>query len=622
MLHLIFAIWAVLNVVCFGDFNNISFYEQKNCNNSLDNGVLTMDCVIQNNGIWDLQTFRDWTLKLDNISSISVSINCYHDGNVVLQNPIRAKGLEKLTITNCSIYNYHMYNFSEAVINLPDTLEEFVVDNCIQIVDVAHIIKRLRKDYDEKVNTFYPCHMSPTLRRYTDRNERVFYVNIHASKDYQESDKENAILNRPVCEYRYLKYYEKTNTRVSNQNMKYLVHDSRFPALEVLNISNLGLTEIPKQFYENEWWVFFRNLKIIDISYNNFESIDFKYPKPSNYRTTLTVNLTYNNISHITRHNLQNIKSFYPNIINLRNNPLKCSCDLVKMMEFFKSESDQKWTSAYAYLNDTKCIGQSSEKSMYKLSALNEADLCLLRRVDEGDLDTTHFYLPLFLALGISLLCILIVFIMIRFRTEIRILFHTRISGVIPMNGSSSPSSSKPIKAVSKDFDAFVSYSSRDEQWVLNVLCKRLESSPLNFSLCLHHKHFVPGAYIADNIIESIEKSRHTIMVLSNNFLNSEWCLLEFRKAFHQSLLEGSHLIIILLDDTLCLDTTPDLKHCLNTRTYLKVSETLFWDKLVYSLSNRYNVGKHDKGALSRDNSQDSSTTTSLSIEESTLFLP
>ena len=69
------------------------------------------------------------------------------------------------------------------------------------------------------------------------------------------------------------------------------------------------------------------------------------------------------------------------------------------------------------------------------------------------------------------------------------------------------------------------------------------------FRLCLHQKDFVPGKTIVDNIVDCIEASRHTIIVLSPRFMKSHWAMEELRQAYRQSLVEKTrHLIVILLE--------------------------------------------------------------------------
>ena len=46
-----------------------------------------------------------------------------------------------------------------------------------------------------------------------------------------------------------------------------------------------------------------------------------------------------------------------------------------------------------------------------------------------------------------------------------------------------------------------------------------------------------------------LQASRHTIVVLTRNFVRSEWGLEELRQAYHQSIIEKRrHLIVIILE--------------------------------------------------------------------------
>ncbi|XP_019376598.1 PREDICTED: toll-like receptor 2 type-2 [Gavialis gangeticus] len=87
----------------------------------------------------------------------------------------------------------------------------------------------------------------------------------------------------------------------------------------------------------------------------------------------------------------------------------------------------------------------------------------------------------------------------------------------------------KPQKVQTKDvcYDAFVSYSERDSEWVEELMVQELEQANPPLRLCLHKRDFVPGKWIIDNIIDSIEKSHKTLFVLSEHFVQSEWCKYE-----------------------------------------------------------------------------------------------
>lgn len=137
----------------------------------------------------------------------------------------------------------------------------------------------------------------------------------------------------------------------------------------------------------------------------------------------------------------------------------------------------------------------------------------------------------------------------------------------------------------SKIYDAFVSYSGSDYQWVLHTLRARLESHDPPYKLCIHDRDFLVGATIQENILNSVDQSKRMVMVLSQNFIKSEWCLLEFRAA-HQKVLQDrrNYLIIILFDDVDMAAVDDEIKLYMRTNTYLSVSNKWFWEKLFYAL--------------------------------------
>ena len=64
-----------------------------------------------------------------------------------------------------------------------------------------------------------------------------------------------------------------------------------------------------------------------------------------------------------------------------------------------------------------------------------------------------------------------------------------------------------------KTYDAFVSYSEKERQWVENTLQERLENRQPPYKLCMHHRDFEVGAPIVRNILNSVEHSKRMLMV-------------------------------------------------------------------------------------------------------------
>ena len=141
-------------------------------------------------------------------------------------------------------------------------------------------------------------------------------------------------------------------------------------------------------------------------------------------------------------------------------------------------------------------------------------------------------------------------------------------------------------------YDAFVSYNHGDQQWVIERLLPALEYRG-GVHLCLHDRDWIAGCLIADNIIESIENSRKTVLVLSNNFAQSEWCQLEMSMAQHKLLTSRKDVLVLVMkgniDDAHMSRT---LRHLVSTQTYLawdphdEEKQRLFWKALIKAIKN------------------------------------
>ena len=74
-------------------------------------------------------------------------------------------------------------------------------------------------------------------------------------------------------------------------------------------------------------------------------------------------------------------------------------------------------------------------------------------------------------------------------------------------------------------YDVFISYSHKNEVWVMSMLLPRLENAGLK--VCIDSRDFEPGKPALLNMQDSIKASRKTLLVLTSNWVKSEWTLFE-----------------------------------------------------------------------------------------------
>ena len=91
----------------------------------------------------------------------------------------------------------------------------------------------------------------------------------------------------------------------------------------------------------------------------------------------------------------------------------------------------------------------------------------------------------------------------------------------------------------------FISYSSKDFAWVSENLISILEKHSIDYSI--HSRDFEIGRPIVQNMADSVYGSRQVLIVLSENYLASNFCREELLMAVQKGLDAGDSSLIFVM---------------------------------------------------------------------------
>lgn len=262
--------------------------------------------------------------------------------------------------------------------------------------------------------------------------------------------------------------------------------------------------------------------------------------------------------------------------LTLSSNPWSCDCDLLIQFNSWLQANPAKVLDSSkiaCYLNNSNTIGK------YITSDSGPDCNTLARTVTVIETKVLTDYLPLLIVVfSIIVVLVVAIAVLVYYRTELRVWIFgqwgVRLCYTTP-NSDLDPD---------KMYDAYIAYSLKDENFVCQVFSPELEHGDPNYRLCLHYRDFPHNAYVADTIVDAVEASRRTVIVLSKNFIIHEWSRYDIKSALHDVLKTRGKSIILVLGEIPYRDLDPDLRLYLKTNITIHWSDRLFWDKLRFAL--------------------------------------
>lgn len=209
---------------------------------------------------------------------------------------------------------------------------------------------------------------------------------------------------------------------------------------------------------------------------------------------------------------------------------------------------------------------------------------------------TINEHIPLLVA-AFALIVIFIVLVMaIVFREPLRVWLFAKCGVRICEN---------PCEDYEKLYDAVLLYSEKDYELVTREIAAELEIRPPPLRLCLQHRDLSHDATYLQ-ILETARASKRIVILLSRNFLQTEWIRYEVRNACHEALKDRPQKLVILEEQDALLEAENDLELLpyIKSRVVnsIKLSDKHFWEKLRYSLPaeiqqtcNNYTLHHHER---------------------------
>ena len=336
--------------------------------------------------------------------------------------------------------------------------------------------------------------------------------------------------------------------------------------LTLLNLSNANLIDI-----EADTFAYHHRLSVLDLSYNrlnlsSLSSIDLS-------KTSIrSLNLSHNRLTAIPASLRGQLDQMDGLDLYLSENTFICNCDNLDFLEWVQSST----SITFHYAEGHACTDSPGNT---------------IHNIEIASLHCNWYWMqPLIIVTSLLTLALFVFAACVAYWKRFHISnlifrFHERFCVV-----------RDEITATTFIYDAFVLYSGVDDdrQWVHYKLLTELEKV-YGFRLCIHHRNFPAGVDIIDNIAQTIHTSRKVLVVMSPNFVRSDWCIEEVQMTRS---LDRNKIIVVMYKDVLSPDVPKPtvISHLLETRTYIEWNETpataqkLFWKKLRRALHSRQRV--------------------------------
>ncbi|XP_051646484.1 toll-like receptor 2 type-1 [Manacus candei] len=497
-----------------------------------------IDCALDGRGVWNTKEIASTGQSfVETISVINIMIQSFHLFVDLEGMESQVNKLKRLTVASSKVFMVPCKlarNFSS--LTYLDFNDNLLVNNRLD--------ETICKDAWPSLQTLNLSQNSLKSLKWTAK-----YVSRLPKLNNLDISQNNFGEIPDACEWpKTLKYLNLSSTQIPE------VTTCIPPTLEVLDVSANNLKEFGLQL---------PFLKELYLTKNQLKTLPGAAPIPN----LVVMSVRRNKLNSFSKEEFESFKRM--ELLDASDNNFICSCEFLSFIHHQAGISQVLVGWPDKYVCDSPLAVRGAQVGAVHLS-LMECHRSLM----------------------VSLICIL-VFLVILILVAVGYKYHA--VWYLRMTWAWLQAKRKPKRAPPKDicYDAFVSYSENDSDWVENIMVRELEQACPPFRLCLHKRDFVPGKWIVDNIIDSIEKSHKTLFVLSEHFVQSEWCKYELDFSHFRLFDENNDAVILVLLEPIQSKTIPKrfckLRKIMNTKTYLEwpleeEQQQMFWANLKRAL--------------------------------------
>ncbi|XP_063404252.1 toll-like receptor 4 [Mytilus trossulus] len=340
--------------------------------------------------------------------------------------------------------------------------------------------------------------------------------------------------------------------------------------LEIIDLSDNRIPKLPFLILETV-----HTIKEIHLKRNVLENVQFKI---DHMRKLTFLDISNNMIRFLDNDataNLETVAKYSTNFtVDLSENPIKCMCSNINFIRWMAATEIR-----FKGLKSYSC----QLSNLTKISLAHPKDLEQLLEKECSSYFGLIFGICSALVLSVVTVTTGIIY---RYRWKLRYLYF-----MAKLKYKKAPSILK--NDLSYDFDAFVSYADEDQNFVHEKFIKHVERDG-ELRVCAHKRDFLVGKDIAANITDAIHRSRKTVCIISNNFLNSYWCMFEFNMARMESIYsrDGENIVYLIFLEQIPTNTLPLIVlELVQSKSYIEFpndeyGDTVFWENLKQELSN------------------------------------